>query len=330
VSDQIFWYATRAAGILAWFAACLSVLVGVLMSSRFLGRRPTLPWLTDLHRFLAGMSLVFVALHMLTLWADEFVSFSWRELLIPWEAEVRGLSRLALAMGVVAAWVMALVELTSLVKRQLPPRLWHGVHLGSYGVVVLSTIHAWMVGSDPTNPLLFSFSVSMLAAVGFVTVVRVLRLLDERKRRYDLALTGAADDPTAVRIPVAVGSRRTGTRSRGPRVEPPDAPDPVLVDPYRPVPPVPPDPSLIDPNRPVPPPPPDPSLIDPNRPVPPPPPDPSLVDPGRPVPPEPPPNVPLATWPPSPPATGSAADHPGPVPSRPPAPSHRSRRDRRR
>jgi len=313
VSDQIFWYATRAAGILAWFAACLSVLVGVLMSSRFLGRRPTLPWLTDLHRFFAGMSLFFVALHMVTLWADDFVSFSWRELVIPWEAEVRGLSRLALAMGVVAAWVMALVELTSLVKRQLPPRLWHGVHLGSYGVVVLSTIHAWMVGSDPTNPLLFSFSVSMLAAVGFVTLVRVLRLLDERKRRYDLALTGAAD-PTAVRIPVTVGSRRTGTRSRGRRAESPDPLDPVLVDPYRPVPPVPPDPSLIDPNRPVPPTPPDPSL----------------VDPGRPVPPPPPPNVPLATWPPSPPATGPAGDPPGPVPSRPPAPSHRSRRDRRR
>lgn len=334
MSDQIFWYATRAAGIVAWFAACLSVAVGVLMSSRFLGRRPTLPWLTDLHRFFAGMALVFVGLHMVTLWADDFISFSWRELLIPWEAEVRGLNRLALAMGVVSAWVMAVVELTSLVKRRLPARFWHGVHLGSYGVVVLSTIHAWMVGSDATNPLLFSLSVSMLAAVGFVTLVRVLRLLDERKRRYDQALTGV-DDPTSVRIPVAAGRRGAGARSTGPeRPEPPDPPDVVLIDPNRPVPPTPPDPAQVDPARPVPPLPPDPAHVDPDRPVPPPPPDPAHVDPDRPVPPPPPPNVALAAWPPSPPATGAAttetsAGGPDVSGSRPPAPSHRSHRERR-
>ncbi len=333
MSDQIFWYATRAAAILAWFAASLSVAVGVLMSSRFLGRRPTLPWLTDLHRFFAGMALVFVGVHMVTLWADDFISFSWRELLIPWEAEVRGISRLALAMGVVSAWVMAAVELTSLVKRQLPARFWHGVHLGSYAVVVLSTVHGWMVGSDASNPLLFSLSASMLAAVGFVTVVRVLRLLDDRKRRYDLALTGA--DLTAARVPVAAGRRRSGAGSARP--VPPDPPEPALVDPHRPVPPAPPDPSLVDPHRPVPPVPPDPAQVDPGRPVPPPPPDPSQVDPERPVPPPPPPNVALAAWPPAAPAADpldggpdGGLDGPDGPPARPPAPSHRSRRDRRR
>lgn len=335
MSDQIFWYATRAAAILAWFAASLSVAVGVLMSSRFLGRRPTLPWLTDLHRFFAGMALVFVGVHMVTLWADDFISFSWRELLIPWEAQVRGISRLALAMGVVSAWVMAAVELTSLVKRQLPARFWHGVHLGSYAVVVLSTVHGWMVGSDASNPLLFSLSVSMLAAVGFVTLVRVLRLLDDRKRRYDLALTGA--DLTAARVPVAAGRRRGGVASPAPaRPVPPDPPDPALIDPQRPVPPPPPDPSQIDPDRPVPPAPPDPSLVDPGRPVPPAPPDPSQVDPRRPVPPPPPPNVALAAWPPAAPAADplddglDGGDGPDGPAARPPAPSHRSRRDRRR
>lgn len=333
MSDQVFWYATRSAAIIAWFAACLSVAVGVLMSSRFLGRRPTLPWLTDLHRFFAGMALVFVGLHMVTLWADDFISFSWRELLIPWEAQVRGISRLALAMGVVSAWVMAAVELTSLVKRQLPARFWHGIHLGSYGVVVLATVHGWMVGSDASNPLLFSLSASMLAAVGFVTVVRVLRLLDDRKRRYELVLSGA--DPSAERVPVAAGRGRGAGAGAGERARPvpPDPPDPALIDPHRPVPPVPPDPSTVDPHRPVPPPPPDPSTVDPHRPVPPVPPDPSQVDPTRPVPPPPPPNVALAAWPPAAPATGAgdpAGDDSDAPAARPPAPSHRPRSDRHR
>lgn len=187
MSDQFFWFATRAAGIACWFAACASVIVGLLMSSRALGRKPSLPWLTDLHRYLGAMAMGFLALHMVTLWADSFVTFGWRELFIPGVATVPGLSRVALALGVVAAWIMAAVQLTSLVRAHLPERLWHRIHLGSYAVVILGTVHGWLTGSDVTNIFVVTSGTSVLAAVTLLTMLRVNRRLSERKYLYELA-----------------------------------------------------------------------------------------------------------------------------------------------
>jgi methionine sulfoxide reductase heme-binding subunit len=185
MSDQVFWFATRGAGVMAWFGANVAVIAGLLMSSRALGRRPSLPWLTDLHRYFGAMAMIFLALHMLTLWADAFISFSWRELFLPGVAQVPGSSRLALALGVVAAWVMALVEVSSLLKRRLPVRFWHIIHLGSYAVVVMGTVHAWQVGSDASNRVLIATGASVLAAIVLLGTVRIMRKLSDRKFRYD-------------------------------------------------------------------------------------------------------------------------------------------------
>jgi methionine sulfoxide reductase heme-binding subunit len=185
MSDQFFWFATRAAGIMAWFSALASVAFGLLLSSRLLGRRPTIPWLTDVHRFLAALSVGFVVLHMASLWADSFVAYSWAELLVPGVATAEGVSRLALAMGVVSAWLLALIQATSLVMRRLPTRFWHGVHLSSYAVVLLTTIHGWQSGSDAANPALIAGGASVLALIVLLGGIRVTRLLADRKFHYE-------------------------------------------------------------------------------------------------------------------------------------------------
>ncbi len=188
LSDQFFWFATRSAGLLTWFAAMGSVGLGLLMSSRALGRRPTIPWLLDVHRFLSAAAMVFLAIHMITLWADDFVHFGLAELFIPGRAEVGGLSDLSLAIGVVAAWIMLVVQATSLIKNRLPKQLWHTVHLTSFGSVILGLIHGIEVGSDADNRLLVAAAVSVLTAILILTATRVSRVLSDRKYRYELEL----------------------------------------------------------------------------------------------------------------------------------------------
>ena len=43
--------------------AAASVLWGMALSTRALGARPKAPWLLDLHRFLGGMTVLFVGAH---------------------------------------------------------------------------------------------------------------------------------------------------------------------------------------------------------------------------------------------------------------------------
>ncbi|MEL6981273.1 MAG: hypothetical protein AAFO29_02495, partial [Actinomycetota bacterium] len=83
MSDQIFWFLSRSSGLMSWLAAAGSMLVGTMIPSRLLGRRPTIPWLTDLHRMLAAMASIFLLIHMGTLWFDHFVAFRFDDLLIP-------------------------------------------------------------------------------------------------------------------------------------------------------------------------------------------------------------------------------------------------------
>lgn len=185
MSDQVFWFATRSAGIMCWMAAAASMVVGLLITTRALGRRPSVPWLTDLHRYLAAMAMVFLGLHLVTLWLDPFVGFGLADLVIPFSAEVPSLTGWGLAVGVVAAWIMVAVQVSSLVKSHLPPDVWHTIHLGSYGSMVAGAVHAVETGSDTDNRLLISVAASMVSATVLLTAIRVSRQLTERKRRYD-------------------------------------------------------------------------------------------------------------------------------------------------
>jgi predicted ferric reductase len=194
MSDQVFWFATRSAGILCWFAATTSVVVGLLMTTRALGRRPTLPWLLDLHRFLSWMALAFLGVHLVTLWLDPFVKFGFSDLVMPFAARVPGLSSWSLFLGVLAAWLLTAIQLSSLVRNYLQPRTWHTIHLTSYGVMLAGAIHGVEAGSDTDNPYLLAAAISVLAATLMLTVTRLSRLLTERKRRYDEALTLEPDE----------------------------------------------------------------------------------------------------------------------------------------
>jgi uncharacterized iron-regulated membrane protein len=83
VSSQVFWFAARASGIVAWALAAGSVVWGLALSTRVLGGRPRPAWLFDLHRFLGGLALVFVGVHVLAVLADSYVQFSLLNVLVP-------------------------------------------------------------------------------------------------------------------------------------------------------------------------------------------------------------------------------------------------------
>lgn len=194
-SDQIFWYVARSSGIVSWFSAAFAVLAGLLISTRLMGRRPTIPYLLDIHRFLSAMAMVFLGIHMGALWADDFVSFGLGELLVPGVAEIRGYSPFGLALGVMAAWVMAVVQTTSLLKKWIPENWWHAVHFNSYLVLLLGGWHGVVAGSDADNRIMVGVAVSLLTAVVLVTVTRFFRAVKSRQANLDRGLGAEAPDP---------------------------------------------------------------------------------------------------------------------------------------
>jgi DMSO/TMAO reductase YedYZ heme-binding membrane subunit len=171
MDTHLWWYVARAGGLLTWALAAASVLWGLALSTRALGRKPGAPWLLDLHRYLGGLTVVFAAIHLLGLWADSFVTFGWRELLVPFASTWRPG---AVAWGIVAFYLLLAVELTSLLKKHVPKRWWKGVHVSSYALFVFGTVHLFTAGTDHTNPLVWWSVIATLAAVVFFTVYRII------------------------------------------------------------------------------------------------------------------------------------------------------------
>ena len=75
VNGQLWWYLSRASGIIAWLMLTATVLWGIASSVDLFPRRRRVAWLVDLHRWLGGLTVGFVALHLAALVADSYVHF---------------------------------------------------------------------------------------------------------------------------------------------------------------------------------------------------------------------------------------------------------------
>jgi DMSO/TMAO reductase YedYZ heme-binding membrane subunit len=173
---NVTWYAARASGLVAWALVTASILWGLALSTRLVRRRGVPAWLLDLHKFLGTLTIVFVAVHVFALWADNYVYFGPRELFVPLASAWRPG---AVAWGVVAMYMLVAIQLTSWIMSRLPRRLWHTVHLLSFPLFITATIHGFTAGADEGN--LVVQWVALTAALLVVFLV-MFRLLAPRRR----------------------------------------------------------------------------------------------------------------------------------------------------
>ena len=171
MNPHVAWYAARAAGLVAWGLVSISVIWGLLISTRLFRARPKPAWVLDLHRFLGGLSVTFTAVHVVALIADNTVRFDVLDVLVPFASSWRPG---AVALGVVTFWMLVAVEATSLLMRKVPRRFWRIVHLSSYALFWAATLHLLWAGTDARHPLV-AIPVAVLAAtVVFLTLVVAL------------------------------------------------------------------------------------------------------------------------------------------------------------
>ncbi len=188
--NKLWWYVSRSAGMVAWAVCTASILWGLALSTRLVRRRGAPAWLLDLHRFLGVLSLVFTVVHMLALWLHstiEFKEFPFgpRQLLLPWESLYKPGP---VAWGIVAFYLLISVQVSSWLMKRIRRKLWHTIHLSSFGLFVFATIHSFTAGTDRANRLVQWIALTGGALVFFLVVFRLLapkkaQLAEERAAR---------------------------------------------------------------------------------------------------------------------------------------------------
>jgi len=171
MDEKTWWYLARAGGITAWALVAAATLWGLVLSTRIAKGKATPAWLLDLHRHLGALGVVFSAVHVLGLVADSWVHFGWAEVLVPFASEWRPIPTAA---GVTALYLLVAVEVTSLLQRRLPRKVWRKVHGLSLPLFLLSTFHTLAAGTDASNGALALATALVAIAFLFLMTYRAV------------------------------------------------------------------------------------------------------------------------------------------------------------
>lgn len=170
MTAALSWHITRTTGLLAWILLAVATIWGLLLTSRLLERRPSPAWLLDLHRHLGNLTLLLTVVHVVAIYADDFVDYTATEVLVPFVSdEETG----AVALGIGAFWALLLVQASSWLRRRIDQRLWRALHLLSAPLVVVVVVHGWMVGTDADNPVVVIVTLVLLAELLLIAILRV-------------------------------------------------------------------------------------------------------------------------------------------------------------
>lgn len=173
------WYLTRMMAVTAYATLTLSVVFGMLRSiARTAGERLT--WVVDeLHAFLATLTGVLVAGHLVTLLFDPFLPFSVTNLLLPIGEPYRPLSA---GLGVAALYAMAALLFSSWLRRRLSYRFWRGLHYVSFVAFALVTAHGLLSGSDVREVWMTGLYAGAAGCIGFLVLMRLLGSVGRAKK----------------------------------------------------------------------------------------------------------------------------------------------------
>jgi methionine sulfoxide reductase heme-binding subunit len=170
-TDPTFWILARSSGLVAYCLLTSSVLAGLVLKARPLGRSPKPAAITDAHRFLALLGLGAIALHGIALVLDGTVRITPLALVVPGLVPYRPLWT---ALGVLAAELMVLVYASFSIRRRIGTRAWRRLHWLTYAIFGLATAHGLAAGTDTARPWALPLYGAAVGAVVAATAWRAL------------------------------------------------------------------------------------------------------------------------------------------------------------
>ncbi|HEY8318811.1 MAG TPA: ferric reductase-like transmembrane domain-containing protein [Amnibacterium sp.] len=143
--SEAFWALGRGSGVVLLALLTVSVLLGLLTrSGRPIGRLPRFG-VTLVHRNVALLSVVFLAVHVLSLLGDPYAQLRLVDLVVPFAGAQ---SPFWLGLGTLALDLMLAVTITALLRRWIGQRVFRAVHWATYPLWSIALAHGLGQGSD--------------------------------------------------------------------------------------------------------------------------------------------------------------------------------------
>jgi len=160
--DQVLWFATRGAGAVSLLMFTASAALGLVTVARFQAAGWPRFFNYEMHRRVSLLSIVFLAVHVLTAVFDPFTKLGLGAALVPFASSYRPVQ---VALGVVALYLFVALIVTSLLRKHIGQRTWRAVHWASYAMWPMALLHGITAGSDAFAPWMLAVDLISIAVI---------------------------------------------------------------------------------------------------------------------------------------------------------------------
>jgi sulfoxide reductase heme-binding subunit YedZ len=204
VSSIDLWYATRATGIAALLLLTATMLLGILTAGRAKSSLPAFVR-ADLHRRVSVMTVVFLAIHVLTSMLDTYVHINWITIVVPFTSSYH---TIWLALGTIGVDLFLAVAISSALRSHISARAWRTFHWLAYLSWPDAIAHTLGMGTDRALPWVLALVATSIASVVGATAWRIV---DTQRSRSALPRTTIS--PRGSLRPRITASAAEGARS---------------------------------------------------------------------------------------------------------------------
>jgi predicted ferric reductase len=182
-SIQLWWYVTRASGIVAYLLLWFSMVLGLAVSSKFFDRLLDRVFTYDFHQFISLLSIAFMVLHVAVLMLDRYLPYSVWQTLVPFISPYRPFW---VGVGVIGFYLILLVTITFYIRNRIGMRAFRIIHVLSLVSYLGATLHGIYAGTDsplPAMQLLYKGTalVVIFLSVFWLVLIGLRRLEASRK-----------------------------------------------------------------------------------------------------------------------------------------------------
>jgi predicted ferric reductase len=168
-STKALWYLSRGSGVVSLILLTVSTVLGITTAVRWATARWPRFVVEGLHKNASLLSVVFLAVHIVTAIVDGFVPIRWIDAVVPFAGQYKPFW---LGLGALAFDLLLAVIVTSLVRVRIGHATWRAVHWLAYACWPVAVIHGLGIGSDTGQPWMVAIDLAAIAAVAAAAFAR--------------------------------------------------------------------------------------------------------------------------------------------------------------
>ena len=168
-----YWYMARAGGIIAYLLIWLSVVWGLLLSTKITTGLIPAPLAYGIHEFMSIMAVSFAVIHSVVLLGDQYINFNIFHLIFPFTAPYEPVWT---GLGTVGFYLILVMTASFYVRKQIGQKVWRTLHYLTFLAFGLVLTHGLLAGTDTPLSIIKLMYLGTGAGVLFLTYYRLLTL----------------------------------------------------------------------------------------------------------------------------------------------------------